>query len=158
VAPDGSNQVHDFNPGITPEGVFWTVPFPKHAVHIDFNGDDDEGNDDDHGRDRADVQVKDYGILDWFNIVNSLTRQSGAGPGSSPPARTTVSFDMKWRGSHQRVHLRNDTQKFVGDYLLDTASITWSAHVAASGFTFHSTSSNSLFAVIGRERNGTFFR
>jgi hypothetical protein len=30
--------------------------------------------------------------------------------------------------------------------------------VAASGFTFHSTSSNSLFAVIGRERNGTFFR
>ena len=30
-----TNQIHDFNPGISPEGVFWTVPI-KGGVDVDF--------------------------------------------------------------------------------------------------------------------------
>jgi hypothetical protein len=87
-------------------------------------------------------------IRDFFSFPNSV---SG---GSSVPA--TVSFDVQWRGEGEPVHLRDEPNKFAGDFISTTASIEWSAREA--GFRFESDSeTTNEFSEIGRERNGVFF-
>jgi hypothetical protein len=34
--PVGSNQVHDFNPGIRQTGLFWTQPVPESALSAEI--------------------------------------------------------------------------------------------------------------------------
>ena len=36
VAPDFSNQIHDYNPGIAENGLFWTIPFAEEGAWIDL--------------------------------------------------------------------------------------------------------------------------
>lgn len=87
---------------------------------------------------------------DFHNIVNTLNR------GPSVPA--DVSFHMRWSGVTARVKVRDETNQFVGNYIEDTATVSWSSH--QEGFKFVSdpaSTSTTLFAEIGRERNGVFF-
>ena len=87
---------------------------------------------------------------DFHNIVNTLNR------GPSVPA--DVSFRMRWSGVTARVNVRDETNQFVGSYIEDTATVSWSSK--QEGFKFVSdpaSTSKSLFAEIGRERNGVFF-
>jgi len=79
--------------------------------------------------------------------VNTLHR------GPSVPA--DVSFRIRWSGVKARVKLRDTTNQFAGNFIEDTATIGWSSHQEA--FKFVSSTSTSLFAEIGRERNGVFF-
>ena len=30
----GTNQIHDYNPGIQPNGVFWTIPIGDGAIDV----------------------------------------------------------------------------------------------------------------------------
>jgi hypothetical protein len=87
---------------------------------------------------------------DFHDLVNTLKR------GPSVPA--DVSFRIRWSGVTTRVKLRDNTNQFVGDFIEDTATVGWSAK--QKGFKFVSapaSTSTSLFAEIGRERNGVFF-
>ena len=90
-------------------------------------------------------------IKDYFNIPNALF-------GPTPPVPASVSFELRWSGVTKRVHTRDVTNHFVGDYIEDTATIHWTANEA--GFHFVSDSANpstTVFAEIGSESNGVFF-
>jgi hypothetical protein len=133
-----ANQIHDFNPGFVPNGLFWTIRIPDDSVAIDL----DEAV--------ASMDLSDLEIRDFFTLTNAL---SG---GKSIPA--VVSFDINWSGVINRVKVSDETNQFTGNYIEDTATISWSAQ--ESGFTFVSDPANTsttVFAEIGKERNGFFF-
>jgi hypothetical protein len=132
------NEIHDYNPGVFPSGLFWTIRIPDESVEIDL----DEAT--------ASMDMSDLETRDFHDLVNTLQR------GPSVPA--DVSFRIRWSGVKARVKLRDDTNQFVGNFIEDTATVGWSSH--QEGFKFVSdpaSTSTSLFAEIGRERNGVFF-
>jgi len=145
----GINQIHDFNPGISPEGVFWTVPI-KGGVDVDF----DDGT--------AELEVTNLDVDDYFNVVNALLDQSGQAGNHTPteiPAR--VSFEINWRHVRDRFVVENATERYAASVILNESSIQWTAHEEAAegapSFTFHSTSSTNVFSMLAREKNGRFF-
>lgn len=97
----------------------------------------------------ASLSVTGLATLDFHDVINALRG------GPSKPA--TVSFDVKWSGATRRLGIRNETDGFVGRYIEDKATIKWSALQA--GFKFESDpKQTSVYGVIGRERNGAFFK
>jgi hypothetical protein len=87
---------------------------------------------------------------DFHDIVNTLQR--------GPSVSAHVTYRIRWSGVKARVKLRDDTNQFVGNFIEDTATVSWSSK--QKGFKFVSdpaSTSTSLFAEIGRERNGVFF-
>jgi hypothetical protein len=139
VVPNNfSNQVHDFNPGIAPSGLFWTIRIPDENAEIDLDNA------------TASLKLSDLELRDHFNVPNSLLR------GPSIPA--DASFQVHWSGVQQRVHLHDVQNTFDAHVIEDSATMAWSART--SSFTFVSdpeSTSTSVFAEIGKERNGVFF-
>jgi hypothetical protein len=129
-----TSQVHDFNPG-QDNGLFWTVPVDRGSVHINL------------GAGSAALHVADLDLEDYGNVGNALS------DGPSVPA--TVSFDANWSGTAEKVKIRNHDTGFAGEYIRNTATLTWSA--SESGFSFTAEPLTSGFAEIGHERNGVFF-
>lgn len=150
-----AQQIHDFNPHIDSNDVFWMVAVDPDAVDVDF---DDA---------RARVRVNGLKVFDDHDLANSLT--SGLGlpgdlgfpyPAIPPiaPKHAVVSFELEWSGLIDAAEIVNASQGFRGSFLETGATINWSAE--EDGFTFQSeppTPARNLFAVIGRERNGVFF-
>ena len=139
VVPNNfSNQVHDFNPGIAPSGLFWTIRIPDENAKIDLEAA------------TASLELSDLELGDHFNVPNSLLR--------GPFVPADASFQMHWSGVVQRVHLHDDQNTFDAHVIEDTATMAMSART--SSFTFVSdpeSTSTSVFAEIGKERNGVFF-
>ena len=118
--------------------MFWTIRVPDDSVEVDL---DDA---------RASIDLRDVEVRDFFNFLNFLNG------GPSVPA--DVSFHVRWSGVNQRTHLHDNQKKFDANLILDTATMAWSAR--RKDFKFESDpahTSFSLFAAIGRERNGVFF-
>jgi hypothetical protein len=133
-----NNQIHDFNPGIAPSGLFWTIRIPDESVEVDL--DDAE----------ASMNLSDVEIEDYHDIVNAL--QDG------PSVHADVSFHVRWHGVKDRVHVRDKQNEFVGDFIEDTATCRWSAETEKFKFvSAPANTSTTVFAQIGRERNGVFF-
>jgi hypothetical protein len=135
-----STQVHDFDPGINPYpgGLFWTVPIgPQDQVNL--------------GTGTARMHSTDMALLDFFDIPNALFRFESP---TSVPA--TCSFDIHWTGP---VTSRGgvSTPGSVGELVMTSASMTWSAHNEL-GFSFVSDPSGtkSVFAQLGKVSNGVF--
>ena len=134
-----TSQVHDFNPGIAPSGLFWTTPIDADSVRVEV----EDGS--------ASLHLAQQDVEDYGNVVNALK------DGPSVPA--TVSLDASWGNaadSDLQVSVRNGKQGFRGEYVRDTATLVWSASEA--GFAFQSDPLASGFAEVGEERNGVFFR
>jgi hypothetical protein len=130
-----TSQVHDFNPGIEESGLFWTVAIDRGGVRVNLH----EGT--------AALHVADLDVEDYGNVINAL--QDG------PSVEAAVSFDVNWSGSHDRLKIRNDDLRFVGEFIHDSATLVWSAE--EHGFSFQADPLASGFAEIGHERNGVFF-
>jgi hypothetical protein len=130
-----TSQVHDFNPGIEENGLFWTKAIDRGSVQVNL------------GNGSASLHVADLDVEDYGNVVNALQ------DGQSVPA--SVSFDATWSGVDERVKIRNSDTGFAGDFIHNQATLTWSA--SESGFSFTSDPLASDFAEIGHERNGVFF-
>ncbi|HEV2477705.1 MAG TPA: hypothetical protein VGX22_14280 [Candidatus Dormibacteraeota bacterium] len=136
----GTNQVHDFNPGIRqPGGLFWTLPVSEDALEVDL----EDGT--------ATLALDDFDTDDYGNLRNALT--GGAEVDAS------VSFKMKWTATGDRFNVSDPVHTFAGRFSLATVSIEWSGTVPSTGFKFTSDPSSNLNvkSVIGRERNGIFF-
>jgi hypothetical protein len=141
-----TNQLHDFNPGFGApvnapgDRVFWIAAVPEDSIRKD-----------NPGAGKAELRVNNLAIRDFGNIGNALAQ------GSSVAA--TVSFDVVWTGHPTRhVNVADAAHGFAGTYVETQATVTWSAR--ENGFTFTSnaaSTSTSLFAETGHERNGTFF-
>ncbi|MGH2496649.1 MAG: hypothetical protein ACRDIV_18265 [Ktedonobacteraceae bacterium] len=96
------------------------------------------------------MSLSDTEVRDFFTIPNALMH------GKSLPA--DVSFRMHWQGVKSRVHLHDPVNHFDARLIEDAATIQWSAR--EKDFLFVSdpeATSTTVFAAIGRERNGVFF-
>ena len=130
-------QVHDFNPGIAPNGVFWILQIPDDAVVI--------------SGDTLTIHVKNLSVADEI-----------AFPG---PTRTpaTVTFDITYTksGEARRVRPTSDDPlsgfTWAGKMSPATNSGTFSVAYNDGSFSAKgSFSSSGNFGEMGTERNGTF--
>jgi len=138
---DPGNQVHDFDPGITPYpgGLFWTVPNPTvDSISL--------------GRGRAHMAMTDLALTDFFDIPNALFRFEN--PVSSP---AKCSFDIQWNGPVTSRGSVTGSPGSTGELIMSNATMTWSASNAL-GFSFVSNPSgtSSIFAQLGHVQNGVF--
>jgi hypothetical protein len=132
------HQIHDFNPGLASNGVFWTIRIPDENVEVNLENA------------TASMRLDDAEVRDFFSLANFF---SG---GKSIPG--DVSFQMHWSDNTKRVHLHDDQNEFDAHVIEDTATLAWSAE--EEGFKFVSDAedtSTTIFAEIGSERNGAFF-
>jgi hypothetical protein len=102
--------------------------------------------------------MHDLVIDDYHDFLNSV----GLADQPIPVIHgSTVSFDTRWQATGPVVHLRDTTNRFVGDFKQSLATIAWSAEEPATHFRFvsdeASTTTNPQPAAIGIERNGKFF-
>jgi hypothetical protein len=75
-----------------------------------------------------------------------------------PPDPAIVSFDIEWSGPvTDRSHLLEADNQAVGDFVLSQATMTWSAKTPAVKFVSDPNGTSSIFAQLGRMRNGRFF-
>ena len=134
-------QIVDFNPGIEPSGLFWTSRVPAGAIRGVNPGAGD-----------AVLQATNVAVFDFHDGVNAIF---GGGP---PPVPAVVSFEVRWFGVDERVNLKNRAAGFAGEFVYNQAQMEWSG--TSGGFHYQSaplSTSFSLFAELGQERNGTFF-
>ena len=145
--------MHDFNGGIAPSGLFWTVRIPDSDLSISKDGK------------TAHVHVEDIAVVD------DLQALSGIGI----PA--TVSFDITWTAQGARHHYipkKEDLEPndvyipvaFDGKFREAVATGTFSGS-NDEGFSFSGTASSAEvssvlglagFAEVGVEQNGSFLR
>ena len=96
------------------------------------------------------MELGNVKVKEFFTLANALKE------GHHIPAR--VSFHIRWHGVKKRDRIRDTKNHFTGNFIEDTATIRWS--VREEGFRFVSDpahTSTTVFAEIGRERNGVFF-
>lgn len=132
----GTNQVHDFNPGIRSSGLFWTVPVDESALQVNF----EDG--------KARLALTDFDLEDYGNLENALK--------DGPEVDASVTFDMTWTASGKPFNVSDPVHKFSGRFMLSNVDITWSG--TEDGFQFSSSPGvSNVKSVFGRERNGIFF-
>ena len=73
---DPTNQVHDFEPGIKPSGLFWTIPVPPTVASIDSTS----------GSGR--YRIQNLAIPDFHDFFNAISPFPSTIPGH-------VSFDVR---------------------------------------------------------------
>ena len=103
-----STQLHDFNPGIAPSGLFWTVRMDDDAFHA---------------RPRAGTarfRARRLAIPDFGDFGNSISPGATSVPGHT-------SFDVRWLGGGPRSHIRDAAFGFAGDYVAGDVRIAFTA-------------------------------
>ena len=122
-----------------PNGVFWTLRLPEdNPLLIDFQAGEA-------------TLIADLDVLDYTKIPNAFAL--------GPAVPGAVTFELDWSGPITRdLNVRDTANRFRGRFLENKATLAWSA--SRAGFKFVSDSadtSKSVFAQLGRERNGVFF-
>ena len=130
--------MHDFNPGITPNGVFWIVQIPDDAVQITG--------------DTLTIHLQNIAVVDQQHF-----------PGGTGNAPATVSFDITYTKSGMPRRVRPASSDplspftWAGKMWMATNTGTFSAAYKDGSFAATgSFSSSGNFGEMGRERNGSF--
>ena len=136
--------MHDFDPGIHPypNGLFWTVPLASDAVTVHM------------GAGKASMAVTNLQLRDFFNVPNALFHFL-----SPVSVAAHLSLNLDWSGPvTDRSHVNDPNVGFAGEFVLNQATISWSAE-NAEGFRFVSNpaGTTSVLAQLGHMRNGVFF-
>jgi hypothetical protein len=136
--PSSGSQVHDFNPGIKPNGVFWIVPVPDGAVQITG--------------DTLTLHLDNVAVVDQFQF-----------PGGTGHVPTTLSFDATYVRSgkpRQIVPASHDPLSafhWAGSMSDAANSGTFSVSYVDGSFSASgSFNSSGSFGEMGTERNGVF--
>ena len=132
-------QLHDFNAGIAPSGLFWTVRIPDDALTFHEH--------------TARLRLDDFPVVDSHVFL---------GPNEE---RAQVEVDVTFtRSGEEHVFPAGssdpaDPTSFAGEFRLGTARGSFSGR-NASGFAFRArgATSTDAFAEVGHERNGVFLR
>jgi hypothetical protein len=138
VVAFGVPQIHDYNPGVAPSGLFWTIRVPDSAVQTDSSAA--------IGRYAQDNVT----VFDYLNVWTAF--------GGQPAGTAAVSFDVRWRAIGKAFKFSDAAKRFTGTYRMAQSTLEWRS--AGSGFSFQSDpakTSRTFFSSIGRERNGIFF-
>jgi hypothetical protein len=134
-------QLHDFNPGIASNGVFWTVPIPENAIDVS------------PGSGVARMHLTNFAVPDFGDFFSAVTG------GPSVPGRATV--DVRWLGGGRRTGASDATNRFEQHLVEGNAVIDWTAS-NANGYRYISAPGNAasktVYAAVGHEKNGSSFR
>jgi hypothetical protein len=138
---DPAHQLHDFNPGIKsfPSGLFWVIPISCDSVEVHL------------GEATALISVEDIDLEDYHDVINALK--------DGPEVASTALFSLRWSDILDLFELRDETHRFRGRFIQDTALVFWSAE-NEDGLVFTTdpgAPQTNLFWLIGHERNGVFF-
>jgi len=138
---DPSKQHHDWEPGIAPSGLFWTVPISPSAIN--YNA----------ATGHARFHLSSYAIPDYGNFFNAISPH----PKNVKPSK--VSFDVRWHGNDDPQQLRYAKFGFGGTFISGGATIDFTAKHDGSSVVYRSEpgGQKALYAGTGMERNGVFF-
>jgi len=103
------------------------------------------------GNGRATLKLKNLELEDYHDINNALA--------DGPSIDGIASYRAEWHGGHHKVRIHDPSQGFEGDFIEGKATIEFSAS-NDDGFRFVSdraSTSTTVSAVVGKERNGVFF-
>lgn len=136
----GGQQVHDFNPGVTQNGLFWTTVVSSDSVDVDL------------GAGRATLQVSDIQQKDFFDFENAIL-----GNGATP-RQGRLSFRVEWTASGAAADFNNAAQQFRGRFSPAVAQMEWSGR--SGNYEFESSplaEATTDAAQLGAESNGSFY-
>lgn len=136
----GGKQIHDFNPGVTQNGLFWTAILDPRNVQVNLPAG------------TATLEVYDLHLKDYGDFENSLTGYAGH------PVPSIVSFRVQWKATGGINNFNNATQKFRGAFRNAVAQLEFKAR--ASNFDITSAplaQSTTVAAELGAESNGSFY-
>lgn len=141
---DPTQQSHDFEPGIAPSGLFWTIPIAHSAIDVD------------PGSGNARLHADDVPVTDYHNFFIAV----GLSPPPPEPLASHVSFDVRWSGIGIRQKIHDDTFHFTGHYVNCNVTISFTA-ANDGGDAIYSSDAAGQYNVgqpgVGHERNGVFF-
>lgn len=136
--PGGLVQIHDFNPGIESNGLFWTSSIPQRSVTVN------------PGSGSARMQVANLATQDYHDLINALTL--------GPFLPAVSSFDIAWMASGDRHRFHYEPETWDANVVFNTAQASWQAETEHASYVSDPASTSvSLFAEVGHERNGAFF-
>ena len=131
-------QIHDFNPGTTESGLFWTIAVPENTVNVNF------------GAGRASFKVDDLDVEDYHDVVNAIN--------DGPSVDASVSWDIAWSQVLGRTKIRDVENQFAGEFIQCVAQTAWSGETDTATFVSDpAATSVNEFSLLGRERNRSFF-
>ncbi|HEX6382369.1 MAG TPA: hypothetical protein VF180_14070 [Acidimicrobiia bacterium] len=139
-APGGQGiQIHDFSPGVSETGLFWTVPVAPETVVFD------------DALDSVSLRIPSLDMPDAFNLGNSLAE--------GPTVPGNVGFEVVWTATGPAAPVRSDAHGFAGEFRKARATVVWSGRTQHSRYESDpAEGSKTVFAFVGRERNGVFLR
>ena len=139
---DPTAQVHDFEPGIKPSGLFWTIPITSSALSADVNSG------------KARYRLQNLPLPDFHDFFNAVSPFPSTIPGH-------VSFDVRWQGGGEPTSIRDPVFGFEGSYIGGNATIMFRVYDdnrRGIVFTSDPTGQTTVSAGVGQERNGAFFQ
>ena len=132
-----ATQIHDNNPGISPSGLFWTVRVPDKAVTYDEKSG------------IGSLKVEGIRLFDHYHVANALA--------GGPSDKVVASFTSRWKATGKPERVSSESDDFVGMFRDAVSTVEWESQ--GSGFSYKTDPANTsttVFALIGRERNGAF--
>jgi hypothetical protein len=133
-----ANQLHDYNGGIQPSGLFWVVELPRDAFRVSHDGR------------RATLEAEDVCVVDSFQFL---------GPNN---VAAKVSFEVRWEATGPAVRRGRGTEvpptdpaAFLGRIAPARSTGTFSGSGVGFSFTGRGDTDRG-YALLGRERNGAF--
>jgi hypothetical protein len=137
--PGSGSQVNDLNPGILPNGLFWTAQIPSHAFDVSRDG---------H---IARLRLRAQPLVDNFTFGGPLA------------IAAQVNLDLRWqaisapieRGKGAAVEPTSPAA-FTGHFAEASCSGTVSGFETGFSFQTSKLTAADFFAEMGRERNGVF--
>jgi len=96
------------------------------------------------------MDVRDLPSRDYHDLVNAITL--------GPFLEGVVSFRVEWASSSAKRHFHDEAGGFDADVVLNSAQAWWSGETSAARYVADEISTSaSLFAEVGHERNGVHF-
>ena len=139
---DPFSQLHDWEPGILPSGLFWTIPVSPSAIYANPT------------TGAALLRLNSLAVPDFGNFFNAISPTP-----DPPPVPSHVSFEVMWPGRGDVMEPDDDTFDFAGRFVISEATIAFSASHDGSDTVYRSNPDgqyNLGDAGVGRERNGIF--
>lgn len=141
-------QLNDHNPGVSQNGLFWTMPIPKDSVNLDLS------------TGKATFCLSEALMPELHDLLTALWG-GGAVDGEGKPLghvfSSTVSLHAEWFDAGPIVHTRDTVNRFVYTNAQTKATIKWRSVHRGVRFESDGGPQQVLFAAIGTERNGSFF-
>jgi hypothetical protein len=134
-------QIHDFEPGIAPSGLFWTIPISNGAADAS------------PGSGRARFRLDGLALNDYHDFFTAI------GP-NPPDVPSHVSFEVTWHGGGVHQHITDPDYDFTGIFVGGDATISFTAWNDGTGVLYSSDAGEQTTVGtpgVGHERNGVFF-